>query len=157
MKRIIALASVFLLLVFNIGFVSGAYAQTDTIEAETVARELAQSAGGTYVEGSAVPELTGNQVSLPIIDEATGDIIGYIVADQDDLVSVLNDAGLTEVANALSAVEAGAAAGEVVEAGLSGGTIAMMAGGVAVAVGIALAVSSGGGDGDSTTTTTSHH
>ena len=156
MKKIIALTSVFLLLVFNIGFVSGAYAETDTIEAETVARELAQSAKGTYVQGSTAPELTGNQVALPIIDEATGDIIGHIVANQDDLVSALNDAGLTEVANALSAIEAGAAAGEVVEAGVSGGTIAMIAGGVAVAAGIALAVS-GGSDGDSTTSTTSHH
>ncbi|GBD97960.1 hypothetical protein BMS3Abin06_02864 [bacterium BMS3Abin06] len=152
MKKLIALTAVFSFLAFNIGFVSPSYAQTETIAAEEVAKDLAQSAGGTYVEGSAAPVLTGNQVALPIIDETTGNVLGHIVAEQENLVSALNAAGLTDVANALAAAEAGTAAGVATGTGFAlgtTGTIAVIAAGVA---GVALAVSSGGGS-----TTTAHH
>ena len=139
--------------------VSRVEAQTQKIATVDAAKKLAADAGGTYVEGASTPALTGNQVALPVIDEATGSVIGHVVADKAALVAALNAAGLTEVGAALAATEAGAGAGIAVGAGISAGTIA--AGAVVAAVAIGLVVASSGGDGSSRTsqhhTTTSHH
>ena len=145
MKKLIALMAVFPFLMFSIGFVSPSYAQTETIAAEQVAKELAQSAGGTYVEGSTAPVLTGNQVALPIIDETTGNVLGHIVAEQESLVSALNEAGLTDVANALAAAEAGTAAGVATGTGITLGTTGTIAAIVAGVAGVALAVGGSSG------------
>ena len=156
MKRIIALISVVTIVALNIGFNSRVYSQNENneveekvvekIEAEEVAEELAAMSDGEYVKGEAPPELESGEVALPIIDEETGDILGYVVADQAKLVSVLNEVGLTEVANALAAMEAGAAAGATVAAGISTGTLTWIAIGVA-AVGLGLGLGGGGGGG----------
>ena len=157
MKTITVLLTVIALLMSGTGFLFQAYAQTESISGEDVAREIAENADGTYVQGSTAPALTGTQVALPILDEATNEIFGYIVADQTKLVSALNAAGFTEVATALAAVDAGTVAGTTVLAGLSAGTITAAAAGAAVVIGLAVSSSGGGGDGTSTTTTTSHH
>ncbi len=156
MKKIIALTAVFSLIVFNIGFNSLSYSQTERIEAEEVAKDLAAKADGKYVQGETAPALKGTEVALPIIDEATGDVLGYVVADKEKLIPVLNEAGLTEVANALAAMGAGEAAGETVKAGISGGTIAWISVGVAALIGIGLAVGGGGGGGGGGGSTSGH-
>ncbi len=159
MKKIIALSAIFFLITFSIGYNSRVYSQNEIIEAEKkvaekieaeqVAQDLAAKAGGTYVKGETAPVLKDTEIALPIIDEETGNILGYVVAEQKKLISVLNEAGLTEVANALAAMEAGQAAGETVKAGISGGTIALISVGVAALVGIGVALSGGGGGGSS--------
>ncbi len=157
MKKIIVMVMVFSLCTLNVGYHTGVYAQNEApqadekvmekIEAEAVAKELAARAEGTYVKGEAEPVLKGNQVALPIIDEDTGNTLGYVVAEKDKLVSVLNEAGLTDVANALAAMDAGEAAGETVKAGMSRGTITWIAIGGAALAALALALGSGGGGG----------
>lgn len=159
MKKIMALLVVFSLITFSIGYNSRVYSQNEKIEAEgriaekieaeQVAHDLAAKAGGTYVKGETAPALKDTEIALPIIDEETGNILGYVVAEQKKLISVLNEAGLTEVANALAAMEAGQAAGETVKAGISGGTIALISVGVAALVGIGVVLSGGGGGGSS--------
>ena len=136
------------LLISGIGILSPVSAQTGNIAAEAVAKEIAANAGGTYVQGAAAPTLTGTQAALPIIEESTGQILGYIVAEQANLVAALNAAGFTEVATALAAAEAGSVAGTTVAAGIGVGTSTALAIGAAVALG--LAVSGGGGGGGST-------
>ncbi len=148
MKRLIAIIAIFSVFMFNVGFNSLAYAQIEKIESEAAAKELAASAGGTYVEGSAAPTLTGTEIALPVIEEATGNILGYIVAEKESLISALNEAGFTEVADALAAIEAGTIAGVTVSEGLLGGTTGKVLLGLAAAIGIALAVGGGGGDDD---------
>ena len=155
MKRLTILLTAIALLMSGTVFVSQALAQTESISGENVAMEIAQNADGVYVQGSTAPALTGTQVALPIVDESTNEILGYIVADQSKLVSALNAAGFTEVSTALAAIDAGTVAGTTVIAGLSAGTITAAAAGAAVVIG--LAVSGGGSSGGSTTTTTSHH
>ncbi|MBI5664293.1 MAG: hypothetical protein HZC49_04265 [Nitrospirae bacterium] len=93
---------------------------------------------------------------MPVIDEASGSVIGHIVAEKSTLVSALNSAGFTEVGAGLAAAEAGAGAGLAVGAGITAGTIG--AGSVAAAVAIGLVVASTAAD-DSTSTHTpaSHH
>ena len=167
MKQIIALTAVLSLITFNMGFTSRAYSQNEKIEAEEkivekieaeeVAEELASRSGGTYVKGETVPDHKDTEVALPIIDEETGNILGYVVADKEKLISVLNEQGLTEVANALAAMEAGEAAGETVKAGISGGTIAWVALGIAAIAGIGLALGGGGGGGGGGQTPTTSH
>jgi hypothetical protein len=153
MKKITALTIIILFLMINVAYVPSSNAAdpvTQTIASVAKAKEIATAAGGTYVEGAAAPALTGTQVALPVIDGATGDVLGYVVADQASLVSALNAAGYSSVASAIAASSAGAAGGLAVGAGISAGTVAA---GAAVVAGVAaLAVSSGGGGG-----TTSGH
>jgi len=158
MQKTIILLMVSVFLLCNTLTMSPVSAQTQMIPTVVAAKSLAADAGGTYVEGAAVPALTGEQVALPVIDEATGNVIGHIVADKSALVSALNAAGYTEVGAALAATEAGAGAGLAVGAGLSAGTIGAGAAVAAVAIGLVIATT-GGGDDDSTDqhATTSHH
>lgn len=142
--------SVILIFFLNMSFIARPYAISQIIEAESVAKELAAKADGTYVAGDTVMSVEDPEVALPVIDEETGTVLGHIVADREKLISVLNDAGLTEVANALAALEAGTAAGEAVTAGFIGGTTAAVVLGVAALIGIALAAGGGGGDGGTT-------
>lgn len=157
MKKIIVLLTVFSLLALNAGFNKRAFAQSENIEAETVAEELAARSGGRYVKGETAPALKGQEVALPIVEEETGKVLGHVVADKAKLVSVLNDAGLSEVANALAAMGAGEAAGETVAAGMSGGTITWIAIGVAAVVGLGVALGGGGGGGGGSSSSTSNH
>jgi len=159
MKKITAVVMIFSFLMFNLTYVIPSHAAepvTQTIASVEKAKELAAAAGGTYVEGAAAPALTGTQVALPVIDGATGDVLGYVVADQASLVAALNEAGYSSVASAIAASQAGAAGGLAVGSGISAGTVAA---GAAVLAGIAaLAVSSGGGGGGGGGgTTTVHH
>jgi len=167
MRKIIIAYMVFSLIAFNLGVTQQAYSRdgeidaeekvAEKIEAEEVAKELAEEAGGTYVQGETAPAVKGSEVALPIVDEETGSILGYVVAEKEKLVPVLNEAGLTEVANALAAMEAGAAAAGTVTAGISGGTITWIAIGVAALAGIGFAVGSGGGGGGGGGGSTSNH
>jgi hypothetical protein len=154
MKKATALIVVFSFLLFTFGFDSLSYAQVEKIPAEEVAREIGTRAGGTYIEGAAPPTITGTEIALPVIDEETGNILGYIVAEKESLIKELKNSGLAEVAEALEDVAAGTiagvgtageAAGETVEAGMIGGTTGAVLLGIAAAVGIALAVGSSGG------------
>ncbi len=155
MKKTVSLSLICSLLIFCAGFVTRADALTETIATIDAAKDLAENAGGIFVEGEKAPALTGNQVALPVIEEDTGKILGHIVADRDSLISALNAAGHTEVASAIAAGKAGAAAGGAVGAGVLTGTAGMAALGVAAVAGIALAVS--GGSGSSGSSSTSHH
>ncbi len=129
------------------------YAETivTEIDSEAAARNLAVKAEGTYVEGAAAPTLSGSEVALPIIDEASGKILGHIVADQIKLISVLNGAGLTEVASAIAAISVGTAAGAAAGTGFALGTTGTIAAVAAVGIGVAVAVGGGG-----TSSTPSH-
>jgi hypothetical protein len=153
MKKITAIIMTFAFLMLNLGYIAPSHAAepvSQTIASVAKAKEIASAAGGTYVEGATAPALTGTQVALPVIDGATGDVLGYVVADQASLVSALNAAGYSSVASAVAASQTGASAGLAVGAGISAGTVAV---GAAVVAGVAvLAVSSGGGGG-----TSSHH
>ncbi|MBI4681986.1 MAG: hypothetical protein HY757_02660 [Nitrospirae bacterium] len=166
MKKIMALLTIFFLITFSIGYNSMVYSQNakidsenkiaEKIEAEQVAQDLAAKAGGSYVKGETAPVLKDTEIALPIIDEETGNTLGYVVAEKKKLISVLNEAGLTEVANAIAAMEAGEAAAGTVTAGISGGTIAWISVGVAALVGIGVALSSGGGGGGSSGSSSNH-
>lgn len=158
MKKTIVLLMVSIFLLCNTWIISPVSAQTEKIATVDAAKSLAADAGGTYVEGATAPALTGNQVALPVIEEATGNVIGHVVAEKTALISSLNAAGLTEVGAALAATEVGAGAGLAVGAGIATGTIVV--GAVVAAAAIGLVVASTGGSDDSSTsqhTTTSHH
>jgi len=114
------------------------------IDSEAAARNLAVKAEGTYIEGASAPTLSGSEVALPIIDEASGNVMGYIVADQIKLISVLNAAGLTEVASAIAAISVGTTAGAAAGTGFALGTTGTIAAVAAVGIGVAVAVGSGG-------------
>lgn len=158
MQKTIALFLVAVFLLCNSLTISQVQAQTQKISNLEAAKKLASDAGGTYVEGASTPALTGNQVALPVIDEATGNVIGHVVAEKAAMVSALNAAGYTEVGAALAATEAGAGAGLAVGAGITAGTIGAGAAVAAAAIGLVVATT-GGGDDDTTAThtTTSHH
>jgi hypothetical protein len=158
MQKTIALFMVAVFLLCNSLTISQAQAQTHKISTINAAKKLAADAGGTYVEGASTPALTGNQAALPVIEEATGNVIGHVVAEKTALVSSLNAAGYTEVGAALAASEAGAGAGIAVGTGLSAGTIGAGAAVAAVAIGLVVATTGGSSD-DSTDshTTTVHH
>ncbi|RJR14519.1 MAG: hypothetical protein C4581_13995 [Nitrospiraceae bacterium] len=166
MRMIIIAYMVFSLITFNLGVSREAYSQSgdigaeekvaEKIEAEEVAKELAEEAGGTYVKGDTAPALKGSEVALPIVDEESGRILGYVVAEKEKLVVVLNEAGLSEVANALAAMEAGSAAAGTVTAGISAGTITWIAIGVAALAGIGFAIGGGGGGGGGGGSTSNH-
>jgi uncharacterized protein YpmB len=147
--------SIILIFAFTIVF-SGAdfsYAQTETVDSVAAAKDIAAKAGGSFVEGKNVPAVAEGEVALPVLDESSGEIIGYIVADKEKLLATLNSEGLTEIAQALAASEAGAAAGGAVGAGIFGGTTGTVLLIAAAVGGVALAVGSGGGG----SSTTSHH
>ncbi len=153
MKKTVSIIVVFALLIFNISYVSVSSAQdmvTEKIPAVSKARQIATDADGSYWEGASAPVLADTEVALPVIDESSGKILGYIVADKAKLVKVLEAAGLTEVASSLAAVEAGTVAGLTAGAAVSFGTIGLVAAGAALVIGVAVAAGGGGG------TTTQH-
>jgi len=126
---------------------------TQEITSEEMARSIASDAGGSYIQSAAPPSVTGSQVALPVLDKATGSVVGHIVADRAALVEALNTAGLKEVASAVSAMGAGTSTGTLAGTGLSlgtTGTIAVVAGVIIVALVIA-----NNDDGGSSTTV--HH
>ncbi len=159
MKKLVSIITILSLTFFVIiaAPLPQASAQTENIESIEAAKELASNAGGTFVEGEAAPALTGDQIALPVIDEATGKILGHIVAERTSLVSALNAAGHTDIATAIASAGAGTAAGGTVGAGFLGGTVGAVVLGVAVVAGIALAVSSGGSGGGGGSSTPSSH
>lgn len=158
MKKITAvfIAITFFIMISGPATSSDAKMVAQKIASEAVAKGLAAKAGGVYVSGAAAPTLTGTQVALPVVSEATNKIIGYVVAEKANLVAALNAAGYASVASAIAAAEAGSAAGFAVGSGISSGTIAV---GVAIAAGVAaLAVGAGGGGGGGGGgSTTPHH
>jgi hypothetical protein len=135
MLKVSSVTSIFLVLFLVFSFVLHpmTYAETvfKEIDSESAARQIATKADGIYVKGTAAPTLSGAEVALPILDEASGEVLGHIVAEQIKLISVL----------------AGTAAGT----GFALGTVGTVAAVVAVGTGIALIVSSGGSN-----STTSH-
>jgi len=156
MKKVMVIILSIAYLVVAAGAVSPLYAQetiVDNIESVKAANELAAKAEGKYVDGATAPALQGDQVALPVQD-ASGNTLGHIVADRKKLIAVLNEAGMTDVASALGAIETGTAAGGAAMAGLSAGTIGKIVVGVALVAGVAVAAGGGGGGG---ITTTSHH
>ncbi len=153
MIKSLSLLLAFLFLSVNVSsfLPSISYAETvvTEIDSEAAARNLAVKAEGTYIKGVAAPTLSGSEVALPILDEASGKVLGHIVADQIKLISVLNEAGLTEVASAIAAISVGTAAGAAAGTGFALGTTGTIA--AVAAVGIGVAVAAGGGGGSSTT------
>lgn len=122
------------------------------------AKKIAEASEGQYWEASEYwekppsPSVKGTtKIALPVQDEATGDVIGYIVADKEKLIAALNAEGLTEVANALAAVEAGGIAGETAAASFLSGTTAKVILGIVLVAGIAIAAGSGGSSGGGST------
>jgi len=118
------------------------------------AKKIAKASDGEYWEASEYwdkppsPPVKGtDKIALPVQDEATGDVIGYIVADKEKLIAALNAEGLTQVANALAAAEAGSVAGDAATASFLSGTTAKVILGVVLVAGIAIAASGGGGGG----------
>ena len=157
MKRFTAVFVIISFLVFSISAyinpVSAEEMITEAISSVDKAKEIAGAAGGSYWEGAAAPAVSGKEVALPVIDKATGEVLGHIVAEQGNLVSALNAAGYTQVASAVAAAEVGTGAGLMVGTGVAMGTIGAVALGAVVIGGVALAVGGGGGGG----TTSSHH
>ena len=154
MKKATALLVVVSFLIFNTAYVSQVSAAdmvTEKISSVSKAKEIAGNAKGGYWEGRVAPGHLETEVALPVID-SEGNTIGYIVADKAKLISALNELGYTNVASALTAAQVGTTTGLSVGAGLSMGTVGLIAAGVAVAGGVALAVGGGGGGG-----TTSGH
>lgn len=148
MKKLTAIVLIAVYLIVAAGLVTPLYAVdtvVDNIESVNAAIDLAAQAEGRYVEGATAPALQGNEVALPVQD-ASGNILGHIVADRDKLISVLNAAGMTEVASALGAATTGTAAGSTATAGVLGGTTGKVVLGIALVAGAAAAIASGGSD-----------
>jgi len=151
--------SIILIFAFTVVF-SGtdfSYAQTETVDSIAAARDIAAKAEGTFIEGTEVPGVTEGEVALPVLDESSGEIVGYIVANKEKLLATLNSEGLSEIAQALAASEAGAAAGAAAGAGFLGGTTGTVLIVAAAVAGGALALGSGGGGGGGGGSTTTHH
>ncbi len=158
MKKATALLVIVLFLIFNTAYISQVSAAdmvTEKISSVSKAKEIAANAKGGYWEGAVAPGHLETEVALPVID-SEGNTVGHIVADKAKLISALNELGYTKVASALTAAQVGTTTGLSVGAGLSMGTVGVIAGGAAVVGGGALALGGGGGGGG-TTTTTSHH
>jgi hypothetical protein len=164
MKKIIAVMVSLSFLVFCSHIPYGYAEEADVIiqKISTIekAKKIAKASDGQYWEASDYwekppsPSLEGTgKVALPVQDEATGDVIGYIVADKEKLIAALNAEGLTQVASALAAAEAGTVAGDAATTGFLSGTTAKVILGVVLVAGIALAAggSSGGGGGGGST------
>jgi len=152
-KKFIALCVVLSFMAFSIGYVSqpvAADAVTETISSVSKAKEIAAAAKGGYWEGTSAPALSKSEIALPVMDRATGNVIGHIVAEKGKLISALNSAGYSKVAAALAAVQAGTTAGVAVGTGVAIGTTGAIVSGVALTAGVALAVVESG-------TTTTHH
>jgi hypothetical protein len=168
MKKIIAVIVSFAFLVFC-GHIPRGYAEERDAVIQKIstlekAKKIAQVSGGEYWEASEywkkppAPDVEGTaKVALPVQDEETGEVIGYIVADREKLVAALKAEGLTEVANALAAAEAGSAAGDAATAGFLSGTTGKVILGIVLVAGIAIAASSGGGGGGGGSTSTPIH
>ncbi len=153
MKKATALLVIVSFLIFNTAYVSQVSAAdmvTEKISSVSKAKEIAGMAKGGYWEGTVAPGHLETEVALPVID-SEGNTIGYIVADKAKLISALNELGYTNVASALTAAQVGTTTGLSVGAGLSMGTVGLIAAGVAVVGGVALAVGGGGGGGGGTT------
>jgi len=158
MKKTIAVIVSFSFLVFC-SYIPHGYAEERDVVIQKIstiekAKKIAQASDGEYWEASdywekpPAPRVEGTaKVALPVQDEATGDVIGYIVADKEKLVAALNAEGLTQVANALAAADAGSVAGEAATAGFLSGTTGKVILGVVLVAGIAIAASGGGGGG----------
>jgi hypothetical protein len=155
MKKAIALLIILSFSTINFTFITRAFAETEKIASIETAMHLASDSGGRYTKGETAPALKENEIALPVIDEKTGDILGYIVAERYKLIEALNAAGFEKVAEALAADEEGRKAAGYVDSGISGGTVAAIAAGVAAGAGIALAI--GGSDGGDNTTPTPAH
>ena len=172
MKKIIALMVSFSFLVFC-SYIPHGYAEEADVVVQKIstiekAKKIAKASEGEYWEASEYwekppsPSVEGTaKVALPVQDEATGDVIGYIVADREKLIAALNAEGLTEVASALAAADAGAVAGDLATTGFLSGTTGKVILGVVLVAGIAIAVGSGGGGGGgggggNSTPTTNH-
>lgn len=159
MKKAAAVALMLSLIVFNTAHVSPLYAQDEVVgKISTVdrAKEIAEKAEGEYWEAEKyweTPVEGADKVALPVQDEGTGEVLGYIVADKEKLIAALNSFGLTDAANALAAMEAGAIAGGTASAGIFSGTTMTVILVVAVVAGIAVAAGGGGGGGGGGTTT----
>jgi len=152
MKKFTALCVILSFMAFSIGYVSQPFAGevlTETISSVSQAKEIAAAAKGGYWEGASAPALSKSEIALPVVDEATGKVIGHIVAEKGKLISALNAAGYAKAATALAAVEAGTAAGVAVGAGVAIGTTGVMVSGIALVVGGAIAVAE--------SSTTVHH
>ena len=150
MKRLMAFLVCLSLFIVNVCYVPRVFAEdiiSENIASEIEAKKLAAKAGGKYVKDLSTVEFTESQVALPIVDGDTGEILGYIVADQQKLVTVLNAVGLGDVATAVAAAPAtaaaGAAAGATAAAGISVGTTIATAAAVAAVVGATLSVNKG--------------
>ena len=155
MKKAITLLIILSFSTINFTFITRAYAETEKIASIETAMHLAADSGGRYARGANAPALDKKEIALPVIDETTGDILGYIVAERAKLIEALNTAGLKKVSEALAADEEGRKAAGYVDSGISGGTVAAIAAGVAAGAGIALAI--GGSSGSDNTTPTPAH
>lgn len=159
MKKFTAIAVMLSLIVFSTAQVSPLYAQDEIVEKISTierAKEIAEMAEGEYLEAAKyweTPVEGTEKIALPVQDEATGEVLGYIVADKEKLIAALNSFGLTDAANALAAMEAGEIAGGTASAGIFSGTTMTVILVVAVVAGVAVAVGGGGGGGGGGTTT----
>jgi hypothetical protein len=167
MKKIIAVIVSLSFLLFC-GHMPQLYAEETDVVVQKIstiekAKKIAKASDGQYWEASEYwekppsPPVKGTaRIALPVQDEATGDVIGYIVADKEKLVAALNAEGLTQVANALAAADAGTVAGDVATTSFMSGTTAKVILGVVLVAGIALAAGGGGGGGGGGGSTSGH-
>ena len=159
MKKITSIIVMVTFMMFNSYYIipsSAAEGVIQKISSEDNARTLANNAGGYYSKGKDIPVLSSKEIALPVLEKDSGEVLGYIVAESNNLISALNAAGYTQVADALAAAEAGTVGGLAVGASISAGTIAL---GTAIAAGVialALGASGGGGGGGGTSSSTNH-
>ena len=158
MKKVMAVIISFSFLVFCSHIPRG-YAEEKEVVVQKIstiekAKKIAKASDGQYWEASEywekppAPSVKGtDNIALPVQDEVSGDVIGYIVADKEKLIAALNAEGLTEVANALAAADAGVLAGDAATTSFLGGTTGKIVLGVVLVAGIAIAAGSGGGGG----------
>lgn len=101
--RILSLTAAIMLVPPIIGGISAQEnANSEYIDKIQDVRDIAEDAGGLYFEGNDVPYIRGNQVALPIKNEATGKTLGYIVAEMDNLVFALEKAGYVGLASTIT-------------------------------------------------------
>jgi hypothetical protein len=162
MKKATAIAVILSLIIFNTAQLSPLYAQDAVVEKISTierAKEIAIKAEGEYWEAEKyweTPVEGEGKIALPVQDQETGEVLGYIVADKEKLIAALNAYELTDAANALAAMEAGEAAGGAASAGIFSGTTMTVVLVIAAVAGIAVAVGGGGGGGGGGGSTTRH-
>lgn len=101
--RILSLTAAIMLVPPIIGGISAQEnANSEYIDKIQDVRDIAEDAGGLYFEGNDVPYIRGNQVALPIKNEATGKTLGYIVAEMDNLEFALEKAGYVGLASIIT-------------------------------------------------------